>query len=278
MTAIIDTTPESPVATSYGKPDRPKSPDGWTRLWRELDRFGDLCFIQFAAVRTGWEWYFLVSSITPVGLLVFIRFLMPSAGGLDGLYYVAGNCVITLAFSSMATLSGQLSAFRQNKLFDYYAGLPVPRTGVILATVAVSTLFALPGMILLVVLGALIFHITLHPNVLIVLVLLLAPLTLSGVGALIGVLAPNQQVAGTVSNLALVLVMFLSPVLVPESALPGVLRVTGALLPPSYAADALRRTLQGQLNSSVLLDLAFMALFIVGSIYLVTTRLDWRSR
>jgi ABC-2 type transport system permease protein len=111
-----------------------------------------------------------------------------------------------------------------------------------------------------------------------VLVMLLAPLTLSGVGAMIGVLSPNQQVAGVISNLALVVVMFLSPILVPASALPGVLRVTGALLPPTYAADALRRSLQGQLSSNLLIDISIMLMFAVGSIYLVTSRLDWRSR
>ncbi len=133
-------------------------------------------------------------------------------------------------------------------------------------------------MILLPILGALIFHVTFSPNVLAVLVLLLAPLTLSGVGAMIGVLSPNQQVAGVITNLALVVVMFLSPVLVPASALPGVLRVTGTVLPPTHAADAPRRALQGQLSSNHLIDIMVMIIFAAGSSYLVTSRLDWRSR
>ncbi len=108
--------------------------------------------------------------------------------------------------------------------------------------------------------------------------LLVAPLTLCGVGALIGVLAPNQQIAGVITNLAIVVVTYLSPVLVPASALPGILRFTAVVLPPTYAADALRRTLQGQANTTVFVDIGVMVLFAFGSIYLVTTRLDWRSR
>ena len=274
MTASTSATRESqkrqdPLGVSFSRRER---------LRHDLETFGDLFFIQFAAVRTGWQWYFLVSSIIPLGTLFFISVVSPSAKGSDALYYVTGNAVVALVFSTMGMLSGQLAYFKQNKLFDFYAGLPVSRAGVMLATVAVSALFAIPGMILLLILGALLFHIGFSPNVLIVLVMLLAPLTMSGIGAMIGVLSPNQQVAGVITNLALVVVMFLSPVLVPASALPGMLRVTGVILPPSYAADALRRTLLGQLNSSLLLDIAFMILFAAGSIYLVTARLDWRSR
>ena len=101
---------------------------------------------------------------------------------------------------------------------------------------------------------------------------------LSGLGALIGVLAPNQQVAGVITNLALVVVMFLSPVLAPASALPGVLQLTARLLPPTYAADALRQTLAGQVNAGVGLDLAVLLAFTVGSLYLVSAKLDWRLR
>ncbi len=73
---------------------------------------------------------------------------------------ITGNMAVALVLNTLSMLAGQLSAFRQDKLFDFYAGLPISRSGVILASVAVSALFAMPGMVLTLVLGMLIFHIT----------------------------------------------------------------------------------------------------------------------
>jgi ABC-2 type transport system permease protein len=122
------------------------------------------------------------------------------------------------------------------------------------------------------------FHLALTPSPLVVVVLLLAPMALSGLGAVIGVLAPNQQVANVLSNLALVVVMFLSPVLVRASALPGILQIAAHVLPPTYATDALRQTLAGRVTMGVGVDLLVLLAFTIGSLYVVTTKLDWRSR
>lgn len=253
-------------------------PTGWARIARAIDSFGDLFYIQFAAIRTGWQWFFLVSSAIPLGILTFLKFVAPMARGGTVLYYVTGNVVIALMLNSFAMLAGQLAWARQSKSFDFYAGLPISRTALILASVAIAVLFAIPGMILLLIAGALMFHLHFTPNPLVVAVLLLAPMALAGLGAVIGILAPNQQVANVITNLGLVLVMFLSPVLAPASALPGILQITARLLPPTYAADALRQTLAGHVTAGVGFDLLMLVLFTVASLYLVTTRLDWRSR
>lgn len=255
-----------------------RPPTGWMRVERAIGSFGDLFYIQFATIRTGWQWHFLVSSVIPLGLLLFLRFVVPTAHTTTVMYYITGNVIVSLMFNSLAMLAGQLSWARQNKTFDFYAGLPVSRTVLILAIVAVSVLFAIPGMLLLLLLGIVTFHLPLSPNPLAVLVFVLAPMTLSGLGAIIGVLAPNSQIANVIANLVLVVVMFLSPVLIPVSALPGILQVTARLLPPTYAADALRQTLAGQVTGSVGVDIVVMILFSAASIYLVTAKLDWRSR
>lgn len=248
------------------------------RLWRALSTFGDLFFIQFASVRTSWQWFFLVSSVIPLGLLFFLRSVAMTTNPAIILYYITGNVIISLMLNSLAMLAGQLAWAKQTNTFDFYAGLPVSRVALILAIVSIALLFAIPGMILLLILGGALFAMPLAPNPLVILVLLLAPLALSGLGALIGVLAPNQQVSNVVTNLSLVVVMFLSPVLAPASALPGVLRITSWLLPPTYAAEALRVTLAGHVTGVVWRDLAVLILFTVASLYLVTGRLDWRSR
>jgi ABC-2 type transport system permease protein len=133
-------------------------------------------------------------------------------------------------------------------------------------------------MVVLLVVGMAVFHLWIVPSPFILLVLVLSPLALSGLGATVGILSPNQQVAGVIANVFMVLVMFLSPVFVPLSRLPGLLQITARILPPTYAADALRQTLSSQLTPAFLLDIGVLAAFSAVSLYIVTARLDWRSR
>ncbi|HZU13307.1 MAG TPA: ABC transporter permease [Chloroflexota bacterium] len=254
------------------------APTGWARLRRALGTFGDLFFIQFSSVRTAWQWIFLISSVLPLGLLFFLSIV--AAGAHRGMivYFITGNVVVALMMNPLFMLSGQLAWARQSKAFDFYAGLPISRTMVILAAISVSVLFSVPGTIFMLIAGMALFHLWIVPSPLIVLIVLLSPTALSGLGASIGILAPNQQVAGVIANLVMVIVMFLSPIYTPLSRLPGLLQVTSHLLPPTYAAAGLRETLGGHISGEFWLDVLILAVFSLASIYLVTARLDWRSR
>lgn len=256
----------------------PPAPGRFARIVRAADTFGDLFLIQFSSVRTAWQWIFLVSAVMPLGLLFFLSFLAQSARHATLLYYITGNVVVALMLNPLFMLSGQLSWAKQSKAFDFYAGLPISRVALIFAAISVSVMFTIPGMVVLLMVGMALFHLWIVPSPLIVVVMVLSPLALSGLGATVGITAPNQQVAGVIANVFMVMVMFLSPVFVPLSRLPGVLQVTSRLLPPTYAADALRQTLSGNLNRAVFLDLAVLAAFSIVSLYVVTARLDWRSR
>jgi ABC-2 type transport system permease protein len=242
------------------------------------DTFGDLFLIQFSNVRTAWQWIFLVSAVMPLGLLFFLSFLARTARPAALLYYITGNVVVALMLNPLFMMSGQLSWAKQSKAFDFYAGLPISRVTLILAAISVSVMFTIPGMVVLLVVGMAVFHLWIVPSPLIVLIMVLSPLALSGLGAAVGILSPNQQVAGVIANVFMVLVMFLSPVFVPLARLPGLLQVTARLLPPTYAADGLRQTLSGRLDAAFLLDIGVLAGFSLLSLYLVTSRLDWRSR
>ncbi len=256
----------------------PATPGRTARIRRAADTFSDLFLIQFSNVRTAWQWIFLVSAVMPLGLLFFLSFLAQSARPSTLLYYITGNVVVALMLNPLFMLSGQLSWAKQSKAFDFYAGLPISRVALILAAISVSVMFTIPGMVVLLVVGMALFHLWIVPSPLIVVVIVLSPLALSGLGATVGVVAPNQQVAGVVANVFMVLVMFLSPVFVPLSRLPVLLQVTARLLPPTYAADALRQTLSGHLDAGFILDIGILAAFSLVSLYVVTSRLDWRSR
>jgi ABC-2 type transport system permease protein len=164
---------------------------------------------------------------------MFLKFVVPSGHPATLLYYVTGNVVLSLSLNPLFMLAGQLSWARQSKAFDFYAGLPISRSALILACVAISVLFTLPGMIVLLGLAMVVFHLSFVPSPLAAVVLLVSPIALSGLGSLIGVLAPSNQVAGVITNLTAVGIMFLSPIFTPASRLPGVLQVTSYLFPPT---------------------------------------------
>jgi ABC-2 type transport system permease protein len=79
-----------------------------------------------------------------------------------------------------------------------------------------------------------------------------------------------------VSQLAFVVVMFASPVLIPEDKLPGALVWWSYLLPPSYAADGFRRSLSGVLDGRLLLDVGVLGALAVVSLVGVARGLRWR--
>lgn len=253
-------------------------PTGWARLRRAIETFADLFFIQFSTVRTGWQWIFLTSSAIPLGILFFMSFVTGQRGHGIVLYFISGNVVVALMLNPLFMLAGQFSWARQSHAFDFYAGLPISRAALILAGITVSVIFTIPGMVALLVLGMMIFHLWVLPSPLIIFLMLLSPTAISGIGAMIGVLAANQQVAGVVANMFMLMVMFLSPIYTPASRLPSVLQFTSKLLPTTYAADGLREILAGRITGTFALDIAVLFAFSVGTIYLVTTRLDWRSR
>jgi ABC-2 type transport system permease protein len=253
-------------------------PHGWARIWRGFETFADLFFVQFSTIRTGWQWIFLTSSALPLGILLFMSFIVPHSHRGTVLYFISGNVVVALMLNPLFMLSGQLSWARQSHAFDFYAGLPLSRTALIIAGISVTVMFTIPGMILLLIVGMQVFHLWVFPNLLIILIMLLAPTALSGVGALIGVLAPNQQISGVTANLMMLIIMFLSPIFAPAARLPAFLQMTSRLLPTTYAAEALRQTLNGRITGRFALDLAVLALYSLVTIYIVTTKLDWRSR
>jgi ABC-2 type transport system permease protein len=276
MTEIVH-RPRSEAEVTAPVPSPRELPTGLERITYAADTLLDLVFIQLSRVRAAWPWILLVSSATPIGMLFFLTFVAGSPRATSLLQYISGSVVVSLIATPLFMVAAQFAWARESRAFDFYAGLPVSRTALVLAVIVASVMFTLPGCIGLLALGMAVYHLWLVPNPLIVLVVILCPLALSGLGAMVGVLAPNQNVAGVTCNLLTVLIMFLSPVFVPISRLPAVLQVTARLLPPTYASDALRQTLTGGPTGSLAVDLVVLAVFGVGGISFVTSRLEWRA-
>jgi hypothetical protein len=120
-------------------------------------------------------------------------------------------------------------------------------------------IFALPGTLIVVTLGALLFDLSLGALVSIVPVWALGSFALAGLGVALGFAAPDEQLAGMYSNLAMMAVLFFG--ILPTETVPGWLEPLRKVLPSTYAVNALKPGLAGDAFVFPVFDLIVLALF-----------------
>jgi ABC-2 type transport system permease protein len=107
-------------------------------------------------------------------------------------------------------------------------------------------------------------------------VLLVTCLALSAFGLAIGTLVSNMDLIVIITNLLVFVLLLAAPVLIPAESLPVALRVLGYLLPPTYAADALRHALSGQFDGTFALDMAVLVAMATLGLAASTRWIRWR--
>jgi ABC-2 type transport system permease protein len=176
-----------------------------------------------------------VAAFQSIGILVLLRVV--GGKGSESPQIVAGATVLVVAFIGLNLLAQRFGALRGNGGLDYYAALPVPASVVVLGTAASYATFAVPGCVVTMVAGIAMYGLGWAPLWLLAPVVVLAGASLAGVGAAIGLLAPRPEIATVVGQLGMSAVIFLD--LVPAHRLTPVVQVARAVVPSTYAADAL---------------------------------------
>ena len=223
-------------------------------------RFLILLRMQMARVRTAWRPYLIVSSAMPLGIAVLMRAVMEEDQVEEfGVQIVAGSAILAIAMTAIVMLAQRVASLKESGAIDLYSTLPVARGAVIGAVLLSFAIFALPGTIIVVGLGALMFDLSLAALWTVVPVWALGSFALAGVGVAIGFGAPDEQLAGMYSNLAMMSVLFLG--ILPSEKIPGWLGPLRAILPSTYAVDALKPGLEGSSMSGVGVELIVLALF-----------------
>ena len=225
-----------------------------------LERFTTLLRMQLARVRTSWRPYLIVSSAMPLGIAVLLRAVMdPKQVDRFGEQIVAGSAVLAIAMTAIVMLAQRIAALRESGGLDFYSSLPVKRWMLVLSILVSFAIFSLPGTIIVSVLGAMLFDLSLAALWAAVPVWALGSFALAGVGVAVGLAAPDEQLAGMYSNLAMMAVLFLG--IIPSSRLPGWLGPVRAILPSTYAVDALKPGLTGSFTGGQVWDLLLLAVF-----------------
>ncbi|MFP5352605.1 MAG: ABC transporter permease [Actinomycetota bacterium] len=225
-----------------------------------FEKFKVLLQIQMSRLRTSWRPYLIVSSVMPLGIAVLMRAVMePEQVREFGRQIVAGSVVLAIAMTAIVMLAQRMASLKESRAIDYYSTLPVSRGAVVAAVLLSFAVFSLPGTIIVVVLGAALFDLSLVALWMVVPVWALGSFALAGIGLFIGFGAPDEQLAGMYSNLAMMAVLFLG--ILPQDRLPSWISPLRVVLPSTYAVDALKPGLDGRVGASLGADLAVLALF-----------------
>lgn len=244
-------------------------------LGRTVTVFKKLFFIRWSNIRN--EWYFcLLGAVYPLGILAFMKMAGAVTDPASALYVTAGNAIIALVLGPMQSLANDLAWGKQRNELEYYSTLPFSKALLILAFVSVSAIATVPSLAITIAVGSIWLGFPVSLNLLVIPIVLLAVLSMAGLGAAIGVYARNGHHANMMNSLTLVLVTFLSPVIIPVENLPLPLQYTAKLLPTSYAANAFRAALSGRVDSAVMLDVLILACFAIAIMTYATKKLDWR--
>ncbi|MNX84411.1 ABC-2 type transporter [compost metagenome] len=189
---------------------------------------------------------------------------------------VSGNIIFPIIIMSINGLGNHISWSKQQGHFTFYASLPISKINFLLAFIIRGLLMTLPSVIIMTVVGHFVFHVDIHLTVGLIPIVLLAITGSAGFGTLIGFLSPNQDMTTMITNLLMVFLNFLTPVMIDIHQLPSVLQVVSYFFPTTYAADGLKQLLQGIWSTSVTIDMLALLAFTCLSVWIVVKKMDWR--
>lgn len=199
-----------------------------------------------------------VGTFQSLGILLLLRGVVDTSSTLTKQQVVAGSTVLVAAFVCLNLFAQRLGSLRAEGGLDYYAAMDVPGGAVVLGAAASYAAFIVPGTAVTAVVGAELYDLPLGRIWILAAVMPLAATALAGLGALLGLLAPKPELATIAGQLGMSAVIFLN--LIPEHRLPGVLQAVRAIVPSTYASDALAETFRTQVRwGTVGIDLVVCA-------------------
>jgi len=186
---------------------------------------------------------------------------------------VPGLIAMTTLFSTTAAEAVVINFELRLGSFERLLLAPISLPAVLFGKVFGGVIFGLM-MTAVVTLGSVLALGLFHVNVLfLALIIVLSLLVFSSLGALLCVLVKEVFEAQTLLNFPRFVMIFLSGVVYPVSAMPPVLQFIAYLMPLTYTIDGLRRSFSPSLSTIVFVDtlvlVGFFIIFILPAIKLL---------
>jgi ABC-2 type transport system permease protein len=182
----------------------------------------------------------------------FIAFLIPGIVGMTAMF---GSINETMSIVWDKSIG----------VFDRILAAPVSSTAIIVGkTMAGAVMGFISGIVLLLV-GSTVFGYQFANVAVVLLIIMLASLSFTGIGTIISGLASEPREAMMLSNLLRFPMMFLGGVFFSVDAMPNPLPYVARALPLTYATEALR-AVQAWDVSMIAIDSAVLVAYTVGTI------------
>jgi ABC-2 type transport system permease protein len=244
---------------------------------RHVGELHELVKITLLSYRQGAVFVIMVQVVLTVGLVLGYGYLIPDIPETAALYITTGaatNATVTIA---LVVLPQVLSEAKHQGRMDYMLTLPISRELYLLSQVIAAVVLAAPGTVLAVIFGAWHYDLSLEVSPYLPLVILLGIASLAGVGVCIVTFSNHLQVTNAITQLVIFYVVFFAPIMLPASQLPDGLRTVSKVMPPTYAADAMRASLTDIEGTHLHRDLVILSGFAVVSLSMAALTIRRRA-
>lgn len=242
-----------------------------------LRQYLELVQVLLTEYRSNWFIFILFGGLMPLGMLFLFKYAGMEVGPEKAVFLIGGNLTTAVVFGPTQVLIGKIGWGRENRTFDYWAALPIGKLTFVLALVSVSLIFALPGVAAVFFAGSAMLGVPVARGLWLIPLLPLGSLSLSGLGAFLGAYAKDGMTANNYSNILISVVIFFSPMMMPQDAMPLPLRLVAYLMPTTYVADSFRAVLAGHFGAGLEVDVLLLVVFTAAMLLLVHRKLDWRA-
>jgi len=238
-------------------------------MWRD-----NLCGIYYIALKDMRTYYLKPPTISwgivfPVAWI--LAFYLRNPGNFEEL--VPGLVAMTILFSTTASEAVVINFEMRIGALERLLLAPIDVSAVLVGKVLGGTIFGL--LMTAVVTTASVLGLGLQINFFhLLLIIVPSLLVFSSLGALLSVSVKEVFEAQTLANIPRFLMMFVSGVFYPISAMPQVLQHVAYLLPLTYTVDGLRRVFSG--GNAVLIDSLVLTAFFIVFIFPATRLLQRR--
>ena len=214
---------------------------------------------QLLEIRNTWYWHISFALVLPIAFVFGFGRIGGDGASIERiLFIISGSAIFSVANDGLFVMASRIGVMRRDGILIYYASLPISNSAFLLAMMISRLLITLPGMIAPLLFGAWLYQIPLSLNLWVFLLLPITGLALSSMGMMLGVLIENLDILHMITNILMFVLVMATPVFIPVDALPLPLQVFGYLMPPTYAAEALRVALNGTIDSGFYLNVGIL--------------------
>jgi len=189
---------------------------------------------------------------------------------------IPGLTAVIICITGLMAINMTMSTYREKGVLRRLRTTPVSPLVVLVAQVIVVFVMTALGMLLLVAVGTLIYHVRFEGNAFSVLGgFVLSSLSFFALGFILASTMPTARSAWIVGMVLMYPMMFLSGAFFTVEIMPAAIRKVSALMPLTYVVNLLRGLWNGEPWGAHLLDVGVLAVMLVVGIIVSAKTFRW---